>query len=107
MCELPSNFGELTKLTRLHLDENQLRALPDGFGGLVSLKLLDLCTYTRILSLNLVRETTAKGNWAYGFFRLPDSHWDTEWNTDSKPNGYIVLYRNCSHCTDSHLITLP
>ena len=46
MCELPSNFGELTKLTRLHLDENQLRALPDGFGGLVSLKLLDLCTYS-------------------------------------------------------------
>ena len=48
MCELPSNFGELTKLTRLHLDENQLRALPDGFGGLVSLKFLDLCAYSTI-----------------------------------------------------------
>ena len=23
--------------------------------------------------------------------------------TDSKPNGYIVLCRTCSHCTDSDL----
>ena len=98
MCELPSNFGELTKLTRLHLDENQLRALPDGFGGLVSLKLLDLCTYT---FLNSRRRNDRERQ--LGLILLPD----TDRNLDSKPNGYIVLYRNCSHCTDSDLDSDP
>ena len=98
MCELPSNFGELTKLTRLHLDENQLRALPDGFGGLVSLKLLDLCTHT---FLNSRRRNDRERQ--LGLILLPD----TDRNLDSKPNGYIVLYRNCSHCTDSDLDSDP
>ena len=32
-----------------------------------------------------------------GLFTLSDADSDS----DSKPDGYIVLYRNCSHCTDS------
>ena len=34
-----------------------------------------------------------------GVFTLPDTNSDS----DFKPEGYIVLYRNCFHCTDSDL----
>ena len=33
----------------------------------------------------------------YGSFTL------TDMDSDSKPNGYVVLSRTCSHCTDSDL----
>ena len=36
----------------------------------------------------------------YGLFTLPDTDLDTDSETDSKRSGYIVLYRNCFHCTD-------
>ena len=36
-----------------------------------------------------------------GLFTLPDMASDTDLESDSTPDGYIVLYRNCSHCTDS------
>ena len=36
---------------------------------------------------------------------LPETGWATDSGTDSgldlKPDGYIVLCRTCSHCTDS------
>ena len=37
--------------------------------------------------------------WNSGIFTLPDL--DSDSDSDSKLDGYIVLYRNCSHCTDS------
>ena len=36
-----------------------------------------------------------------GLFTLPDTDSDTNLDLDSKPDGYLVLYRNCSHRTDS------
>ena len=35
-----------------------------------------------------------------GLFTLADTNSDTNSYTDWKRNGYIVLYTNCSHCTD-------
>ena len=35
-----------------------------------------------------------------GLFTLLDTDSDIDLNLDSKPDGYIVLYRNCSDCTD-------
>ena len=34
---------------------------------------------------------------SYGLFTLPN----TDSDLDSKPDGYIMLCRKCSHCTDS------
>ena len=36
-----------------------------------------------------------------GLFTLPDTDSDTNSDSDCKHNGYIVLCRTCSHCTDS------
>ena len=33
-------------------------------------------------------------------FTLPEKDSSTDSDSDSKPNGYIVLFRTCSHCTD-------
>ena len=37
----------------------------------------------------------------YGSFTLPQTDSVMDSDSDSKPNGYIVLRRTCSHCTDS------
>ena len=37
----------------------------------------------------------------YGSFTLTEMDLDTDSDSDLKPNGYIVLYRTCLHCTDS------
>ena len=37
---------------------------------------------------------------SYGLIRLPDSDTGTDSDSDSKPDGYIVLCRTYSHCTD-------
>ena len=39
-----------------------------------------------------------------GSFTLLD--FESNSGSDSKNDGYIVLYRNCSHCTDSLLLYL-
>ena len=36
----------------------------------------------------------------YGSFALPETDSGVGSDLDSKPEGYIVLYRNCQHCTD-------
>ena len=36
-----------------------------------------------------------------GLLTLPDTDSDTDSYADSKPNGYIILYRNCSLYMDS------
>ena len=40
-------------------------------------------------------------NGCNGSFTLTETDSDTDSDLDSKPNGYIVLCRTCSHCTDS------
>ena len=35
-----------------------------------------------------------------GLFTLPETDLDTDSDSNSKPCGYIVLYRNCSHCME-------
>ena len=39
----------------------------------------------------------------YGLFTLPGTDPVTDSDLDSKPDGYIALRRNCSHCTDTDL----
>lgn len=41
LTELPMSFCFLVNLTELHVDENQLNELPDNFGDLVSLEIVD------------------------------------------------------------------
>ena len=38
---------------------------------------------------------------SYGSFTLTETDSGTDSDLDSKPDGYIVLCRTCSHCTDS------
>ena len=38
-----------------------------------------------------------------GSFILTDTDSGVDSDLDSKPDGYIALYKNCSHCTDSDL----
>ena len=38
-----------------------------------------------------------------GSFTLPETDSGMDSDSDSKPNGYIVLCKTCSHCTDSDL----
>ena len=38
-----------------------------------------------------------------GLFTLTETDSGTDSDLDSKPSGYIVLCRTCSHCTDSDL----
>ena len=61
-----------------------------------ALSLSNYSIYVRIIYLILVGEGLC-------LILLPD----TDRNLDSKPNGCIVLYRNCSHCTDSDLDSDP
>ena len=37
---------------------------------------------------------------SYGLSTLPEKDSGTNADSDSKPDGYIVLCRTCSHCTD-------
>ena len=43
----------------------------------------------------------------YGLFTLPDTDSATDSDSDYKPDGNIVPYRNYSHCTDSDLDSEP
>ena len=40
-------------------------------------------------------------------FTLPDTDSGTDSDSDSKLDGYIVLYRTCSHCTDLNSDAYP
>lgn len=42
LAELPAGFGALANMVELHLDENHINSLPNDFGGLKSLQVLDL-----------------------------------------------------------------
>ena len=43
----------------------------------------------------------------YGSFPLLKTYSGMDSDSDSKPDGYIGLYRNFSHCTDSDWIPTP
>ena len=42
-----------------------------------------------------------------GLFTLTETDSGTESDSDSKPDGYIVLCRTCTHCTDLNLDPTP
>ena len=44
---------------------------------------------------------------AFGLITLPDSATGTDSDSDSESDGYIVLCRTCSHCTDYNLDPSP
>ena len=63
-----------------------------------------LTPYICIASAEIAECKYAKTVQVIGFgviFTLRDTDSNTDSDSDSKPDGYIVLNRNCSHCTDS------
>lgn len=48
LYELPEGFGALECIVELHLDENHITHLPQDFGGLKLLEILDLGTRTGV-----------------------------------------------------------
>lgn len=50
---LPDSLCNLEHLRELHVDENQISELPDNFGDLVSLEIIDICKKTRFKMLTI------------------------------------------------------
>ena len=69
-----------------------------------------LMTPVQRISLRLTTMTNRRKTGSLGYvhfngsFTLPQTDSGTDSDLDSKPDGYIVLYRTCSHCTESDLV---
>ena len=55
----------------------------------------------RHFALYLTQKVTGIQCYSYGICSLLNTESGTNWDSDSKPDGYIVLCRTCSHCTGS------
>eukprot|EP01050_Picozoa_sp_SAG11_P017100 SAG11_NODE_2422_length_3379_cov_191.171037_2_plen_742_part_00 len=97
MTTLPESFGELTALTTLYLDDNQLTTLPESFGQLTALTTLYL-GYNQLTTLpESFGQLTALTK-----LHLYDNHLTTlpEWFGQLTALTYLDL-------DDNHLTTLP
>ena len=65
------------------------------------------CSSRMALEICFIQPSIYLASITYGLFTLPDMDSDTDSNSDSKLDGYIVLCRNCSQRDDSNLDSNP